>query len=94
MKPQKLDRFERAATRAAYRLIWDKEHPDGGELQLAISKELRNEHAWMRRTLKGYIKRNLDAGRESVINGDSPFIFDMKREAAEEILALLAQRRK
>lgn len=49
MKPRKPDRFERAATRAAYKLTWDKQHPDGGEFQLAIVKELRREHAWMRR---------------------------------------------
>lgn len=49
--PQKPDRFERAATRAAYKLTWDKEHPDGGELQTAIVNELRKEHRWVERLI-------------------------------------------
>lgn len=80
MKPRKPDRFERAATRAAYKLTWDKQHPDGGEFQLAIVKELRREHAWMRRMVKAIQKMHIEHMDEWIV--------------LDSVLKQLAQRRK
>jgi hypothetical protein len=65
--PRKPDRFERAATRAAYKLTWDKKHPDGVELQTAIVNELRKEHRWVERMIRSIQKLHIEHMDEWIV---------------------------